>query len=213
MNKPLNIRKNEIMSASLVHKKAFEFFEKALRINQNVGIEQFLIKIPINRNGTMVINMMSSELQSDKFIELYTVNNKTYKTYSEHRELLLWSYHKHLDEYESVVTEESIKQYFIPINELTSVSVHIDETLDEENDEEDEFNLGNSNLSIKDEENAQQNLFSEQKEFKEKPAPSSKQPLQDAYLMHLTARDLFSIIHCKPISNKPWINELVTQNK
>lgn len=208
MKKTINLRKNEIMSASLVHKKAFEFFEKTLKINHDAGIENFLIKIPKYHNGSYYIAMMKSELNDDKFIELYVLEDKKYKPFSVKRELNVWKFHKHLEEYETMQSEEGVTQYLIPVAELLTTSSFVDESLDDEDD----FDFGKEEVSMKDELNGQQNLFTKPEVKKKVLKAGPESPSKDVYLMHLTARDLFSIIHAKPVSNKKWINDLVTQN-
>jgi hypothetical protein len=233
--KPLNIRTNEIMSASLVHKEAFRFFEKVLRINHNCGIENFLIKIPFVKDGQQVIGLINSELNDDKFIELYKNSNKTWKPLSIKRELLKWSFHKHLEEYETHTNESGIKQYIIPVKELSIVSTFIDEAIDDEEspfkeefqkeskttessqtslDENDDFFSGDKNLSMKDETTHVQNsLPIIEKKITEQKKVNTNSNKIDARIIDLTARDLFTIIHGKPVSNKDWLNQLVINNQ
>lgn len=217
--------KTNIMAQSLAREKAFEFFENALTKIHEAKYQQFFVKQVTVWNNTEFLIMYESELKNDFYTEIHKVDNGKWIPQNPKRILYKWDFNPHLEEYEQL--KEDLEQpkmpdrFYIPVKELKVCStfdeeIDIAESIDDDDifkDEEDDFDSGEPNVSMKEEPKRSDFKVSSNQTLNVEKKDSNKiklnTTLPDALLVSSTLRDLVTIIHKKPVSNKKWLNDLI----
>lgn len=178
--------------------KSWEFFKDAIEKTYNGAFIQFAIKTIF----TDSIAVYPSELASDLFIELVDDNLNPF----EDRVLYKWKHHDFVDEEYQKVFGNGPEYYLIPINQLIVLSNYVNPIEELDDDfalEDDDFNCGGENLSFGFSDTIINDVFDVKKDPKTKT---------DLDFSKATVRDVYAILHNKPVSNKSWINEMIKSN-
>lgn len=220
--------KTNIMAQSLAREKAFEFFENALTKIHEAKYQQFFVKQVTVWNNTEFLIMYESELKNDFYAEIHKVDNGKWIPENPKRILYKWDFNPHLEEYEKLKEDpEQPKipdRFYIPVKELKVCStfdeeIDIAESIDDDifkEEDDDDFDSGDPNVLIKEEpkqktkESDFKSNTNQVSNVEKKDSTKTKNlTLPDALLVSSTLRDLVTIIHKKPVSNKKWLNELI----
>lgn len=186
-----------IMSLREKRLELLKTHEAAIVKTHDAEVEQFFIKVPFNYNKTAVIAMFPQEIKRDFYVEF--VNKEG--TPSKERQLYKWNYNSHLEEYELLKDDKTADRYLIPTSELKKVSSFVEEdSLIDVDDEDLEFSFGAEEIPIKG--TVQTNLFTSTK----------AEETEDILFSQATIRDVYAILHNKPVSKKEWINNLIKSN-
>jgi hypothetical protein len=179
--------KDKIEALKKHHAKTF----KALGI-ENPHFCPKMAYVPTGKREKCV-TFFTMEIEAEK--DVYTeFVSREYKPEDPERRLWKWKYNPHFkDEYETTATEPV--RYIIPINELELINT--EEVTNEVG------KLRTKTTSVKKEVNTISEIESLIKE----------DSITDIPISQLTVRDLISIIHLTPLSNKGSINELVLLTK
>ncbi len=144
----------------------------------------FLPKMAYVHKGEKVISFFQNELELG--VDIYTeFVSRDYEPEDKNRTLYHWKFNTHWrDEYEQVVHEGTgAVRYIIPVNELMEMETPTEDELF------DDLSVGGTTTK------ADESL--------------GKGLLPDAPFTDATLRDLAAIMLGKPVSNKPWLNEII----
>ena len=179
-----NIRSNDENRA--LRAKFIEEVTPILKEN-SIPLEKFIPKAVFEDNNETYVKLFPGELgkESDFYIELVTQNYEPLLSAEGVREIRYWKYNPHYkDEYKHQVLM-TVDVYLIPILELPIVGSHKVETI--------------KATPVKPVDNS----------GKDKIPPRGISLTKDAPYSSMTIRDYFAITHKKPVSFKPWLNELI----
>lgn len=166
---------------------------------RNIGVDDpyFLPKLAYQPPGIneKVIAFFQSEVGKGQDIYIEFADSD-YVPQDPERRLYKWRYNpNYKEEYETTESSTGIIRYFIPVAELILIKANPPEALLEESSQ-----LEIPVFSLEDDSD---------KSSKAKSKKSSKSPEEDILLKDATIRDLAAILWKQPVSNKPFINEMI----
>jgi hypothetical protein len=178
--------------------ECFKLHEKAMNELYDSGLESFAIKIPFSVNSTEMVAFFESEFKGDYYIELVS---KTYDTLKD-RQLYKWNYNQYWQsEYERIEGSNDMPpRYLVPVHELVKVSSTIPE-VDNFDESFDEFQFSKEDNAI-----ATPLAIRTSKPFVKNVSSDD----EDMLFSQATLRDVYAVLHNKPVSKKDWINKMIT---
>lgn len=168
-----------------------KFIENAtsLLTKYAIPIETFVPKAIFEDNGEKYIKVYPTEASKglDLYIELVTMNYEPVLSETGAREIRKWKYNPHYkDEYKNQVLM-TVDVYLIPIAELLIIT-----------NETGSIPAKTENLQTKN--------------IQTLSTVKGRSLTSDAKFSDMTLRDFFAILHKKPVSSKPWLNNLIEEN-